>query len=193
MRKRLLSGFLALCLLASVFPVNALAEKWNEQESAPDAVQTSAAEADWMLPVSNGAGLSLMLSVAPVIDTEVNTPAVGGGTVDGGDIGAEDSSSTDAALTFVPLNLQLQVIPADSLVMTKSYLTGFYSGVGSFDAYVYLEGFAEEDLNALQLQLLDENDQVVTQNTGTEKVMRISLVCTPGFPHHLLDTGPLKR
>ena len=60
MRKRLLSGFLALCLLASVFPVNALAEKWNEQESAPDAVQTSAAEADWMLPVSNGAGLSLM-------------------------------------------------------------------------------------------------------------------------------------
>ena len=60
MRKRLLSGFLALCLLASVFPVNALAEKQNQEETVPAAVQTPAAEPDWVLPIGSGAALSLM-------------------------------------------------------------------------------------------------------------------------------------
>jgi len=66
----------------------------------------------------------------------------------------------------IPLEQTVLALASDTLMLTDLQLRGFYTGVPSFTAMVWLEGFAEEDLDALRLSLLNaENEEVASSGT----------------------------
>ncbi|MBQ4578150.1 MAG: leucine-rich repeat protein [Clostridia bacterium] len=80
-------------------------------------------------------------------------------------------ASSEGGIEVIRLNQTITVLPADSLLVDGFFVEGFYSGVESFEAWLFLYGFEEEDLGKLALTMTDDEGEVVARTDGSPGIL----------------------
>ncbi len=97
---------------------------------------------------------SYYISYEEILDTENITDGTYGLQLSAGNV-------------IYPCSGSVIVVGNDSLLITRAYVNGLYTGVDSFEVNMQLYGFeTEDDLANLSFQLLDSVDTVIAESTG---------------------------